>query len=1529
MKVSQIIGDDARVFTRGKEGRKPRVTIVTPTYRRNAEGMLLSCLRSASEQSFADFEHIIIDDGSSDGTEDIVRRLAEADERIVYVRHDRNCGLPAVRTNEGIIRARGNAIAFLFDDNVFETDFLEQAWPILANDQIDVVHGKVLMPLADGESLVLGAWPVTLDTIRSRNTIANGGVLIRRDFFDRFGLYDPHIVARRLCDWELWIRSLWLGARFHLLPQLVAEEHGTVSPNSLGNTVAMDWTVNHARILDTRHYADRARRLAPAAIQDVDVLDPAQIRPYVRNAREWADFVALIYKPFLDRYDIDFDPSLLTNRVESADPVAGWNPSWALHQRRFRVLLLSNCVNALASFILESVRSIPGAIVLNMPDWALAILAPGAFDLIIILDGGAPFVPQYLQAHDAAGARLLYISAYGERHVSERLPVDIVPITSNPHLVNCLDEPLPYFPLPGYDRPAEADEPARRQKELSDLVVNMSRQQKDDEINLPSQALPALATTGSGRTRRIAFRVDTAQEDASETFARSTGDAKRTHLSESIASLVLSRPGAEIAVERRDLDALPVGELIGLGCLAAARDVDVVAVGGEALPTASTYERAAAAADWQGWFANLVRVLRLRRRLKLGHRAPLTIDVYLNSELFAGSEVYGLRMAKLLSELGIRARVRLPERNIYTEPTAINAWLVEHGLPPAIRAPYLPSVHHSILRPAAERPAAVAKLSDFIRADPPDLILASGHIPQLAEVPQGPPLFMVFFSTAAYEQTWLRDLHGQLHGITSDSEWALLPTAAVIGAPARVIPGPVLGVGGGEIARVTADPQRWPVRVAIAGTIIARKGQLEAVKAVAALRRRGYDIELHLYGFALEITKEYVALVDATIAKEGMTGHIIRHGFVEDGSEITRQNDIVLCASTDESLPQGLFFQMYQGLVGVTVLCGGVDEIVLDGKTGYLTRDPNPASIAEALARALDDRGNWRSITEAARRHIHERCGSAKVTADLLELFDEGLALRQPGYRELEKAQAAQAAQAAFGADKIFTSDVQAPRSDAALEAAKLLTLVGPDARVGRPRIAYFCHSPYLGGAENIILKLARIAAAHSFEPILVLPDAWRSVDAEMKRYAQESGIPIHYLPIVAEEKVETGRHLDILAVAAIRAWLRDHGISLVHSVTFMREVGEAAREEGVPHVASLFATQSLNRGSIEHCDAIHSDTRYYADRWEEVLGTPARRILSSVPDAYFHVAGERPIAHRVEAIRQRPVVGVFGTLQPRKGQLKAIEAIGRLRSEQGVQVELQLFGYTQLVPDYLAECQAAAVAHGVDDLIHFNGFTEEGTHEALRKVDIVLCASDWESLPQSILEGMAAGALIISPQIGGIAEILTEGCGIIIPDNSPHWIASGIMRAVQAPPAELRERMEAARALAAAGCASDVVASAMFQLYAQAVAHRAAKEAAAQHRRQIEAAEAAALLADNATMREAAEDARLAEDATTREAAEAARLADEATAGEAAEAARLAEAAARKPVRRLKQFLGRSRHVRQVHGALKRRMTAGRGDGR
>src|SRR3954469_4147646 len=85
----------------------PEVSVVLPTWRRNAGGLLRRALESVLSQSFTDLELIVVDDGSTEGSRETVLAAQAADPRIVYVRHDLNCGLPAVRVNEGIELARG------------------------------------------------------------------------------------------------------------------------------------------------------------------------------------------------------------------------------------------------------------------------------------------------------------------------------------------------------------------------------------------------------------------------------------------------------------------------------------------------------------------------------------------------------------------------------------------------------------------------------------------------------------------------------------------------------------------------------------------------------------------------------------------------------------------------------------------------------------------------------------------------------------------------------------------------------------------------------------------------------------------------------------------------------------------------------------------------------------------------------------------------------------------------------------------------------------------------------------------------------------------------------------------------------------------------------------------------------------------------------------------------------------------------------------------------------------------------------
>ena len=400
--------------------------------------------------------------------------------------------------------------------------------------------------------------------------------------------------------------------------------------------------------------------------------------------------------------------------------------------------------------------------------------------------------------------------------------------------------------------------------------------------------------------------------------------------------------------------------------------------------------------------------------------------------------------------------------------------------------------------------------------------------------------------------------------------------------------------------------------------------------------------------------------------------------------------------------------------------------------------------------------------------------------------------------------------------EKSYTSEGQAPRLAATLEAGGLHSLLNR-APSGKPRIAYFSHSPYLGGAENHLLRHATLAKTFQFEPVLVLPSSVSKMAEEMQQRAVVLGIDIAYLPVTVETEIDLLGQLDQSSVAEIQRWLRQHQIALVHSVTILREVGEATRRLGIPHCASLYQTDSHNPSTVNHCDVVHSDSFYYASRWGEVFNVPTRRILSYVPDRYFE-AGESKSKAGPPAQHNGLTIGLLGTLQPRKGQLNAVEAVGLLKKQFGVTVQLYLYGYEQFYPEYVSACKDMAYRYGVSDLVIFQGFVTD-TAAALRSVDVVLCASDRESLPQAILEGMAARCFVIAPNVGGIAEVISDRTGILMPDAGAASICQALIKILGLTGDEWSDRIDLAYEVVRAECSEYSVATELFRFYRQAAA--------------------------------------------------------------------------------------------------------------
>ena len=195
----------------------PAVSICIPAYK--AERYLAETLASVRAQTFADWELIVTEDGSRDGTEEIVRVFAATVTQTVrYLRHDPNRGLPATR-NAGFEAARAPLVALLDADDLWLPEHLAELVSLADRSGADLVHaGSILFDNTTGRQIsirapspeVLASFPRSL--FDSRYIIQPASVMLTRALWAKVGGFAP--AFRYVEDREMWLRCARSGARF-------------------------------------------------------------------------------------------------------------------------------------------------------------------------------------------------------------------------------------------------------------------------------------------------------------------------------------------------------------------------------------------------------------------------------------------------------------------------------------------------------------------------------------------------------------------------------------------------------------------------------------------------------------------------------------------------------------------------------------------------------------------------------------------------------------------------------------------------------------------------------------------------------------------------------------------------------------------------------------------------------------------------------------------------------------------------------------------------------------------------------------------------------------------------------------------------------------------------------------------------------------------------------------------------------------------------------------------------------------------
>jgi glycosyltransferase involved in cell wall biosynthesis len=183
----------------------PKVSVIIPTH--NRAGYLRSSITSVLNQTYQDFEIIVVDDASKDHTDVVVRSFT--DPRIKYVRHETGRGDGGAR-NTGIINAKGDYIGFLDDDDEWLPKKLRLQVAVLENSPPHVggvYTGQFDVNDTDGEISKICNPSRRGDLSQylfKEACIVTSTVLFRRKCFETVGLFDESIPYCN--DYDMWLR---------------------------------------------------------------------------------------------------------------------------------------------------------------------------------------------------------------------------------------------------------------------------------------------------------------------------------------------------------------------------------------------------------------------------------------------------------------------------------------------------------------------------------------------------------------------------------------------------------------------------------------------------------------------------------------------------------------------------------------------------------------------------------------------------------------------------------------------------------------------------------------------------------------------------------------------------------------------------------------------------------------------------------------------------------------------------------------------------------------------------------------------------------------------------------------------------------------------------------------------------------------------------------------------------------------------------------------------------------------------------
>lgn len=190
----------------GVEQKQPLVSVIMPAY--NAEEYISEAVQSVMAQTYTNWELLILDDCSTDGTADKARCFSDLDPRITLYSNPKNIGVALTR-NKGMALAKGSWVALLDSDDIWHKDKLEKQLVAAENTGADIIYCSYSLMDKNGEHLSDFIVPerTSYDDMLRKNVIGCSTVFMRSLILIHHHFSTEHYHE----DYVLWLELLKSG----------------------------------------------------------------------------------------------------------------------------------------------------------------------------------------------------------------------------------------------------------------------------------------------------------------------------------------------------------------------------------------------------------------------------------------------------------------------------------------------------------------------------------------------------------------------------------------------------------------------------------------------------------------------------------------------------------------------------------------------------------------------------------------------------------------------------------------------------------------------------------------------------------------------------------------------------------------------------------------------------------------------------------------------------------------------------------------------------------------------------------------------------------------------------------------------------------------------------------------------------------------------------------------------------------------------------------------------------------------------